>query len=98
MSTSAAQAVPSLISLVKCADAVLHDVLEPNVLLLRLTTYFDKVVHVKCLIEAHYPSTEETLCAQARNATASKTLITPHPTLHTQTLKFLGGYYAIEAD
>ncbi|KAK0237589.1 hypothetical protein EDD85DRAFT_951777 [Armillaria nabsnona] len=41
---------------------------------------------------------EETLCAQARNATASKTLITPHPTLHTQTLKFLGGYYVIEAD
>ncbi|KAK0244879.1 hypothetical protein EDD85DRAFT_785247 [Armillaria nabsnona] len=41
---------------------------------------------------------EETLCTQARNATASKTRITPHPTLHTQTLKFLGGYYAIEAD
>ncbi|KAK0237352.1 hypothetical protein EDD85DRAFT_953350 [Armillaria nabsnona] len=41
---------------------------------------------------------EETLCMQARNATVSKTLITPHPTLHTQTLKFLGGYYAIEAD
>ncbi|KAK0432092.1 hypothetical protein EV421DRAFT_1911289 [Armillaria borealis] len=42
---------------------------------------------------------EETLCAQARNATASKTLITPTPnTTHTQTLKFVGDSDAIEAD
>ncbi len=47
MSTFAAQATPSLISLVKRADAVLHDVLEPNALLLRRTTYFDEAAHVK---------------------------------------------------
>ncbi len=47
MSTSAAQAIPSLISLVKHADVVLHDVLAPDAQLLRLTTYFDKAVHVK---------------------------------------------------
>ncbi len=47
MSTSAAQAIPSLISLVKCADAVLHDVLAPDAQLLHLTTYFDEAVHVK---------------------------------------------------
>ncbi|KAK0216729.1 hypothetical protein EDD85DRAFT_962137 [Armillaria nabsnona] len=56
MSTSAAQAIPSLISLIKHADAVLHDILKPNALLLHLTTYFDEAVHVKCLIEVHYPS------------------------------------------
>ncbi|KAK0241011.1 hypothetical protein EDD85DRAFT_786780 [Armillaria nabsnona] len=59
-------------------------------------------VHTKRFPKTSYlhlrSSIEETLCTQARNATASKTLITPHPTLHTQTLKFLGGYYAIEAD
>ncbi len=47
MSTFAAQATPSLISLVKHADAVLNDVLMPDVQLLHLTTYFDEVVHVK---------------------------------------------------
>ncbi|KAK0219571.1 hypothetical protein EDD85DRAFT_797221 [Armillaria nabsnona] len=36
--------------------------------------------------------------SEARNATVLKTLITPHTMLHTQTLKFLGGYYVIEAD
>ncbi len=42
---------------------------------------------------------EETLCAQARNATASKTLITPTPnTTHTNPQSSWGGYYAIEAD
>ncbi|PBK79408.1 hypothetical protein ARMGADRAFT_1093166 [Armillaria gallica] len=56
MSTSVAQAIPSLVSLVKCADTVLQVPLEPNAQLLCLTTYFDEVVHVKCQIEAHYPS------------------------------------------
>ncbi|PBK84035.1 hypothetical protein ARMGADRAFT_1088736 [Armillaria gallica] len=56
MSTSAAQAIPSLISLVKRADALLQVPLEPDVQLLRLTTYFDEAVHVKCQIEAYYPS------------------------------------------
>ncbi len=47
MSTSAAQTIPSLISLVKCADAVLQVPLEPNAQLLRRTTYFDEAAHVK---------------------------------------------------
>ncbi len=47
MSTFAAQATPSLISLVKRADTVLCNVLEPNVLLLHRTTYFDEAAHVK---------------------------------------------------
>ncbi len=47
ISTFAAQATPSLISLVKRADAVLNDVLVPDAQLLCLTTYFDEAVHVK---------------------------------------------------
>ncbi len=47
MSTSAAQAIPSLISLIKHADTVLHNDLKPNMQLLHLTTYFDEAVHVK---------------------------------------------------
>ncbi len=36
------------------------------------------------LVTVSFKSVEETLCAQARNATASKTLITPTPnTTHT---------------
>ncbi len=42
---------------------------------------------------------KRTLCAQARNATASKTLITPTTQHYThKPSKFLGWYYAIEAD
>ncbi len=55
MPTFAAQATPSLISLVKCADAVLREVLKPNTLLLHCTTYFDEAAHVKVDCRALVP-------------------------------------------
>ncbi|KAK0433766.1 hypothetical protein EV421DRAFT_1741317 [Armillaria borealis] len=54
--------------------------------------------YVQRLAEGSHNS-EETPCAQARNATVLKTLITPTPnTTHTNPQSSWGGYYAIEAD
>ncbi|KAK0431145.1 hypothetical protein EV421DRAFT_1912111 [Armillaria borealis] len=56
MSTSAAQAIPSLVSLVTRADTVMRHPLELNALLPHVTAYFDEVAKVKFYIETYYPS------------------------------------------
>ncbi|SJL16880.1 uncharacterized protein ARMOST_20410 [Armillaria ostoyae] len=56
MSTSAAQAIPSLVSLVTRADNVMRHPLELNALLPRVTMYFDEAAKVKFFIETYYPS------------------------------------------
>ncbi|KAK0421585.1 hypothetical protein EV421DRAFT_1747225 [Armillaria borealis] len=56
MSTSAAQAIPSLVSLVTRADNVMRHPLELNALLPRVTAYFDEAAKVKFFIETYYPS------------------------------------------
>ncbi len=60
------------------------DVGSANMALLIPIGSTEHPIYVHCV-------SEETLCVQARNATALKTLITLTPTLHTQTLKVLGG-------
>ncbi|SJL06231.1 uncharacterized protein ARMOST_09567 [Armillaria ostoyae] len=56
MSTSAAQAIPSLVSLVTRADNVMRHPLELNALLPRVMAYFDEAAKVKFFIETYYPS------------------------------------------
>ncbi|KAK0432572.1 hypothetical protein EV421DRAFT_1742211 [Armillaria borealis] len=56
MSTSAAQAIPSLVSLVTCADTVMRHPLEFDALLPWVMEYFDEAAKVKFYIETYYPS------------------------------------------
>ncbi|SJL17304.1 uncharacterized protein ARMOST_20853 [Armillaria ostoyae] len=56
MSTSAAQAIPSLVSLVTHADTVMHHPLELNALLPRIMAYFDEAAKIKFFIKTYYPS------------------------------------------
>ncbi|SJL18946.1 uncharacterized protein ARMOST_22549 [Armillaria ostoyae] len=56
MSTSAAQAIPSLISLVNHADNVMDHPLKLNALLPHVTAYFDEAAKVKFYIETYYLS------------------------------------------
>ncbi|SJL06606.1 uncharacterized protein ARMOST_09948 [Armillaria ostoyae] len=61
MSTSAAQAIPSLVSLVAHAGNVLHHPLEFNAQLPCVTEYFDEAAKVKSFIKLYYPSALEEL-------------------------------------
>ncbi|KAK0437782.1 hypothetical protein EV421DRAFT_1738745 [Armillaria borealis] len=56
MSTSAAQAIPSLVSLVTRTDTIMYHSLEFDALLPHVTEYFDEAVKVKFYIETYYPS------------------------------------------